>query len=278
MFGRAVETSQSCLTLDDIDPSARVFYTAALRALDAASVPFLVGGAYALTHYAGIVRQTKDLDVFVRRRDIGAALDALTRWGYDTHLTFPHWLGKAFCGDEHIDIIFSSGNGIAEVDEEWFEHSRRVTLFHVDVGVCPPEEIIWAKAFIMERERYDGADVAHVLIACSEAIDWNRLLLRFGDHWRVLLSQLILFGFIYPAEQDRVPGWVLRELIGRLERESQSPPELGRVCRGTLLSRAQYLVDVRAGYSDARLWPIGTMTSEEIALWTAAIETAKAPR
>ena len=29
--------------------------------------------------------------------------------------------------------------------------------------------MIWSKAFIMERERFDGADVAHLLLHCLES-------------------------------------------------------------------------------------------------------------
>ena len=46
-----------------------------------------------------------------------------------------------------------------------------------------------------------------------------------------------------------------------------------RVCRGTLLSRSQYLVDLeRWGFEDARLEPRGSMSKQEIDRWTAAIE------
>ena len=61
----------------------------------------------------------------------------------------------------------------------------------------------------MERERYDGADVAHLLRAHGDRLDWPRLLRRFGPHWRVLLSHLVLFGFIYPGERALVPAWVM---------------------------------------------------------------------
>jgi hypothetical protein len=260
---------------DDIAPEARAFYTTVLRALREAGVPFIVGGAYALMHYAGILRRTKDLDIFVRRRDVGATLAVLAREGYETCLTFPHWLGKAFSGPHYLDVIFSSGNGLAEVDDAWFQHVRRAEIFGLSVDICPPEEMIWAKAFIMERERFDGADVAHLLRAVSAELDWPRLVARFAEHWRVLLSQLVLFGFIYPAEQGCIPTWVMRELVARLEAEASAPPPSGHVCRGTLLSRAQYLVDVCEGYGDARLWPSGSMTPEEIAHWTAAIDTGK---
>src|SRR5438552_2195815 len=82
----------------------------------------------------------------------------------------------------------------------------------------------------------DGADVAHLLRARGEVMDWPRLLGRFGPHWRVLLSHLTLFGFAYPGERQRVPDWVTRELAGRLLVEADAPPPAERVCFGTLLS------------------------------------------
>ena len=53
----------------------------------------------------------------------------------------------------------------------------------------------------MERERYDGADIAHLLRARADQLAWRRLLRRFGPHWRVLLGHLVLFGFVYPGER-----------------------------------------------------------------------------
>jgi hypothetical protein len=125
----------------------------------------------------------------------------------------------------------------------------------------------------MERERFDGADIAHVLRARGAQLDWARLLRRFGENWRVLLSHLILFGFVYPGERDAVPACVMHDLLARLERETGAPPPPGRLCQGTLLSREQYLPDLACwGYRDARRLPVGNMTQAEIARWTAAIE------
>jgi putative nucleotidyltransferase-like protein len=263
------------LLAGDVEPQAQVCYARALRALQASRIPFLVGGAFALTYYAGILRRTKDLDLFVRRRDAHTALSVLEAEGYETCLPYPHWLGKAISGEDFIDIIFSSGNGLAEVDEDWFTYAVPSEVFGVTVDLCPAEEIVWAKSFIMERERYDGADVAHLLRAQGDNLDWPRLLARFGEHYRVLLSQIILFGFIYPAEKERVPSWVLEDLLARLANEARSPASDDKICRGTLLSRAQYLVDIeRAGYEDARLSG-GSMTPEDIAMWTRAIDTSK---
>jgi len=260
------------MSASDPAPDPTAFYVAALQALSA-RVPFLVGGAYALSRYTGIFRDTKDLDVFVHPRDVEATLDALAGAGYRTELTFPHWLGKAFSGEHVIDVIFSSGNGFAQVDDAWFEHAVQDTVLGVPARLCPAEEMIWSKAFIMERERYDGADIAHLLRARAGDLDWRRLLQRFGSCWRVLLSHLVLFGFIYPSERGRIPGPVMTELIRRLVAEQCQGSAPHPVCFGTLLSRAQYLVDVDTlGYGDARLDPAGTMTADEVAEWTAAIE------
>jgi hypothetical protein len=252
---------------------ARDFYCRVLGTLTAAGIPALVGGAYAFARYTGIERHTKDFDIFLHRRDVGDALRALHAAGWRTELTFPHWLAKAYCGDDFVDLIFSSGNGVAEVDDLWFAHATEDHVLDVPARLIPAEEMIWSKSFIMERERFDGADIAHVLRARGAELDWPRLLARFGDRWRVLLGHLVLFGFVYPGERDRVPAWVLRDLMARLERETASPPPAGRVCQGTILSREQYLPDIECwGYRDARCLPGGTMTAAEIEQWTAAIE------
>jgi hypothetical protein len=261
---------------EHLDPSTFAFYRACMNALNEAGVDYLVGGAYAFARYTGIERHTKDFDIFARQRDVDAILAVLDRLGTRTEKTFPHWLAKAFNKDtgDFIDVIYSSGSGIAVVDDEWFTHSVPETVLGVPVRLCPAEEIIWSKAFIMERERYDGNDVAHLLRARGPQLDWDRLLRRFGDHWRVLLSHFVLFGFIYPAERRAIPSRVLEELIRRLEAETKAAPPVDKTCQGTLISRAQYLVDIGPwGYRDARLEPGIQMTPADIAHWTRAIDS-----
>jgi hypothetical protein len=256
-----------------LEPETCEFYCQVIRQLSAAGAPFLVGGAYAFERYVGIARHTKDFDIFVRPRDRDRVLELLSEVGCQTDLTFPHWLGKAFRGEDFVDVIFSSGNGVAEVDDAWFEHAVDDEVFGLPVRLCAPEEMIWQKSFVMERERYDGADVAHLLRARAQDLDWQRLLGRFGEYWRVLLSHLTLFGFIYPGERNVLPSEVMAELIERLKEELHAPPPADRLCQGPLLSRAQYLVDLDYWhYQDARLRPRGNMTRGDTAHWTAAIE------
>lgn len=251
------------------DHASKSFYRQALRTIQQSGIPFLVGGAFALESYTGVVRRTKDLDVFVHREHVELLMQVLAERGYDTEVRFPHWICKARQGDHVIDLIFGSGNGICAVDAKWFSEAPKVTLLEESVFLVPVEEMIWSKAFVMDRERYDGADIAHLLHACAQTLDWPRLLWRFNPHWRVLLSHLILFGYVYPGRRLQVPRWLMSELLRRLEVEMTSMPSDRAVCQGTLLSWAQYLDYIERGeYEDARHPPRGALTVEETAFVT----------
>jgi hypothetical protein len=247
------------------------FYRRALSILSDAGIPHLVGGAYAFARYTGIERHTKDFDVFIRREDFRRASWAFQKAGYKSELNFPHWLGKAYKGEDFVDLIFSAGNGVARVDNLWFDHAVPDRVFGVDVDLIPAEEMIWSKGLIMERERFDGADVAHVIRAVGHKLDWRRLLDRFGPYWRALYAHIVMFGFIYPSDRSKVPASVVDELAKRMEDETRAGDSDEKVCYGTVISRQQYLKDVSDwGYADARLVH-ETMSEDEIEQWTAGI-------
>jgi hypothetical protein len=258
-----------------LDPETRKLYCNAMAVVRQAGIPFMVGGAYGLRVYAGIARHTKDFDIFVMPSDAPRVLAAFEAAGHRTEMRFPHWLAKVWMTDDvFIDVIFSSGNGVATVDPEWFEHAEKMDVLGVPALVVPPEEMIWSKGYIMERERYDGADVAHLIKATLHRLDWNRLLMRFGPHWRVLLANLIMFGFIYPGDRHRIPPRVMEDLIRRLKVEAERPTENDNACRGPLLSREQYLMDTQNGAADPRL---DYMSPSDIGLWTDAIREHEQP-
>lgn len=259
----------------EVAPDTAAFYRRALQLLVDAQVPFLVGGAFAHACFTGIRRSTKDLDLFIRRADYDRVAALAHAEGWRAEVTYPHWLAKVYAGSDFIDLIFNSGNGVTPVDELWFRHNAKAQVLGVPVLLANMEDGLLSKAFIMERERYDGADIAHLLQANAEQLDWHGLLQRFGRHWRVLLAHLTLFGYIYPGERHRVPRWVMETLAQRLAAETRQPPaDDPHVCAGTLLSREQYLHDVeRLGYVDGRLTPASTMTPNDVAVWTEAIPT-----
>ena len=249
------------------------FYRQTLRVLTDADVKFMVGGAFALTRYTDVERYTKDLDLFLPNAELRTAIEALHDAGMQTELTHAHWLAKVVHDADTVDLIFASGNGVIHVDKAWFNHAGRTEILGIETWVCPPEETIAMKSFVMERERFDGADVAHMFKSAAGQIDWERLLNLFGPHWLILYCHLLLFCYIYPSRRGSIPDWVMDDFDKRLHKLRETPPLKEDICRGTLLSRAQYLQDIEEnGFIDARHWPEGTMTSEEIAEWTAAIK------
>ena len=60
------------------------FYRAVLEFLNEGGFHYLVGGGHALEQYAGALRVSKDLDLFVRRADLSSLLEWLSDKGFLT--------------------------------------------------------------------------------------------------------------------------------------------------------------------------------------------------
>lgn len=242
------------------DPQTCAFYVRALRWLDQSGIPYVVGGGHAMAYYTGIERNTKDLDIFLKPADHQSALQALAKAGYRTEYFYPFWIAKALEGDAFIDIIYSSANGICEVDDEWLNHAIPFDVHGHPTRLTPVEEQLWSKAFVQDRDRFDGADIAHLILARGRAFDWNRLLRRFAGHEPVLLAHLVMFDYIYPSERDAVPDWVMEHL----RRASPRRTTAQKICRGSNICQRGFLVDIQDwGYADARLPPHGPLTPEQ---------------
>jgi len=167
-----------------------------------------------------------------------------------------------------VDLIFASGNGVGRVEDSWFSHASKASVLGYPALICPAEELIYMKAFVMARERFDGADINHLILACGPELDWRRLIDRFGNQSAILLAHLVMFQFVYPSERRKVPDWVMEELM---RSQRSDAPWDQKVCRGTLLSWDQYLVDVQKwGFADARVKPFGPLTQEQVDRWTRA--------
>ncbi|HEX8524241.1 MAG TPA: hypothetical protein VF669_18445 [Tepidisphaeraceae bacterium] len=255
----------------ELDEPTRQFYLRALDLMDQTGVKYCVAGAYALAAHAGIVRHTKDLDVFLKREDVEQVMKAFESIGCRTERTHPHWLAKAFADDPKdafVDLIFRAASGIWQVDDDWVNHSKSGPVVGRDAPLCPAEELIWSKAMVMERHRFDGADIAHVIHATGKTLDWDRLIRRATGHEGVLLGHLVFYRYIYPCDPQNVPNEVLERLFAKVRDQKPLPEEL---CRGTLVSWEQYLPDINErGLIDGRLRPWGELTEEEIRRWTEA--------
>jgi hypothetical protein len=235
-----------------IPEEERQVYQRGLRALNEAGVKYVISGLYALYEYTGIYRKTKDLDVFVEPENVVQAARVLKAAGFKVYLEQSHWIAKAMWGEVQTDLIYGMGNGMAFIDRLWWERSRPGILAATQVRVAPPEDLIWHRLFVSERHRSDSADVLHLFMRRGPELDWDHLLARVGDDWRLLLAQIHLFDFVYPGHREHVPQSVRRELYGRAERDIGLVGD-ATVCRGTMISRFSYTIDVNEwGFHDPR--------------------------
>jgi hypothetical protein len=236
-----------------IPDEERGVYKRALEALNAAGVPFVVAGAYAIYEHTGIYRKTKDLDLFFEPSSVVPAARALREAGFVTRLEDPHWLAKATAGDVFVDLIFGMGNGLALIDSAWIRHSRSGIVAATPVGVAPAEELIWHRLFINERHRHDMSDILHLILCLGDTFDWERLVTRVGEHWPLLLAQLLTFSYVYPGYRTNVPVWVYEQLLDRARAQNNGTFEDVDFTRGPMISRFSFTIDVREwGFADPR--------------------------
>jgi hypothetical protein len=238
--------------LSDLAPSnADKFYADGLRVLRDSEIPFLVAGTFAVNCYTGINRSTKDLDIFCKAGDFPRILLHCKERGLETAIEDERWLAKVKRKGCFFDVIFSSPSAVITVSDHWFAESHPAQLYGVAVQLTPPTELIWSKALLQNRQRYDGADIAHLILRQADRIDWKRLLTHMEQYWEVLLIHLLNFRFIYPSERNKIPHWLMEELLLRAKRQDDLPLPQTKVCRGRLFSTDDYRVDIAEwGFAD----------------------------
>lgn len=214
-----------------------------LDRLEEEHLPFAVSGAVALQQHTGICRFTKDLDIFLSPADANRALPILARQGFECEVRDPVWLAKANRDGFFVDLITGMSNGTITVDEQWIRRAHLATVLGVKTRVLAPEELIASKLFITRRERFDGADIAHVIYALGGRLDWQRVLELAGEHWELVLWALVLFRYVYPAQTHYVPQKIWQELLGRFNEEVRSPHPKARF-RGSLIDDKMFAIDV----------------------------------
>jgi hypothetical protein len=219
-------------------------YRGVLLELNRAQIPYVVSGAFALQQHTGIWRVTKDLDLFLTAENVPAALRTLRAQGFDCEICDPVWLAKAHRGEFFVDLITGMSNAALVVTDEWIRRSSPAVVIGVDTRVLGPEELIASKLFVTRRERFDGADIAHVIYGTKGNLDWNWLMELVGEHWEILLWALILFRYIYPAQTDYVPAAVWKDLLSRFAGELKSFGRHDRF-RGSLIDDKMFAIDVK---------------------------------
>jgi len=226
------------------EPEDRVeLFRDVLQLLERNRIPFAVSGAFSLRQHTGICRNTKDLDLFLTAENSSAALRCLREAGMECEVTDPVWLSKAWRDGYFVDLITGMSNGVITVQESWIQRARAAVVYGVESRVLAPEELVASKIFVAKRERFDGADIAHVIYGTFGDFDWKRELELVGPHWEMLLWSLMLFRYVYPAQSHYVPTEIWCELLTRFMNEVKNPNPHA-FFRGSLVDENMFAIDV----------------------------------
>ena len=237
-----------------------------LTLLEEKRVPYAVSGAFALRHHTGICRFTKDLDVFLSAEVSPVALCYLRESGYKCEICDPVWLAKAHKDGFFVDLITGMSNGVIVVEDSWMQRAQPAVIHGVTTRVLGAEELVASKLFVAKRERFDGADIAHVIYGTHQTFDWKREMELVGDNWEMLLWSLVLFRYVYPAHTHYVPDPVWHELLQRFCKAITQGDPRPRF-RGSLVDENMFAIDVNE-------WGLDNILEETRARRLAQIEGA----
>ena len=221
----------------------RRLFREVLQLLNERQVPYVVSGAFALQQHTGIWRDTKDLDLFIPPEHAGTALRYLAEDKFETEVPDDVWLAKAHRDDFFVDLITGMSNAVITVDMSWIERGSPAEVFGVPSRVLAAEELIASKLFVTRRERFDGADICHVIYATRGRLDWQRILQLVGEHWEILLWALMLYHYVYPGHSDYVPRELWNDLLERFRRQIANPDPKAPF-RGSLIDPMMFAIDV----------------------------------
>ncbi|HEY2772445.1 MAG TPA: nucleotidyltransferase family protein [Candidatus Binatia bacterium] len=179
-------------------------------------LPLAASGGFATSFYTAIWRNTKDLDLCVLAQDRDAIVAVTSDAGFhDLYDEKPYdrgWIYRATGRGVIVDIIWQLANRKGEVDAAWLTLGPVVSIHGDTLRLVPPEELIWSKIHVVQRERCDFPDIVNILYCCGSQLDWKALLERLRGEERLLASVMSLFSWLAPGRARSIPRWVWNEL------------------------------------------------------------------
>lgn len=212
-------------------------------------VPFALGGGLAVGVYTGQGRHTKDLDLYILPEHREWAIGVMGQCGledyFDTKPYNREWIYRASSGEVIVDSIWAMANKRADVDHGWLDRGPMIRMFNQEFRVIPPEELIWSKLYVMQRDRCDWPDILNLISATGASLDWNHLMCRVAEDLPLIKGVLSVFSWVSPEKARTVPGWVWRKLELNPPRVSVHDPD-GRPPRPDLLDTRPWFCETMA--------------------------------
>ncbi len=193
-----------------------LIYRDAIDTVRATGVPFMLGGGFALASFTGRWRDTKDIDFYIKPQDREAVVAALGRAGFaDYYGRLPYdrkWIYRSTRSDVIVDIIWSMANQRAQVDDLWLQRAGTLALRSRQLLVVSPEEFLWCKLYILQRDHCDWTDIFNVLYACGPEVDWEHLIWRLGEDVPLLRAVLTVYAWLCPSDVLSLPAGLWKRL------------------------------------------------------------------
>ena len=187
-------------------------YKSVIDKLREVGIRFAIGGGLAFSEYAGRVRNTKDIDLYIFPSDKDSAAEAVLAAGFDDYYDqCPYdrsWIFRACKGPVIVDLIWTTPNHRMDVDPRWLTRGRDVNIRGTRLKVLPPEELMWAKMYVLQRDRCDWPDLLNMLHAIGHLLDWRHLIDRVGQDAPVLAAVLSTYRWVCPDRSASLPTWV----------------------------------------------------------------------
>ncbi len=212
-------------------------------------IPFAVGGGLAAMTYAGLWRNTKDIDLYILQRDRERMVQLLLDLGLEDYyekLAYDRrWIYRSYHADTIVDLMWGMANQRAWVDEDWLR-GPEVEADDVRFRLLPPEEALWTKLYVLQRDRCDWPDAFNLLCGVGSELDWKRIFRLLGTDARLLAGLLCAYAWLSPDGARQLPDSIWTELGIR------QPEEEGTAA----------LTQRRAGLLDSRPWFADTASGD----------------
>ena len=202
--------------MDLIPDDQWAVYRDAIEAARETGLPFMLGGGFALAAYTGRWRNTKDIDFYILPQHRQTFVDAMTSAGfgdyYDQLAYDRGWIYRSFCDGTIVDLIWAMANRRTQAAESWFKNATDLTVRGEKLKVIAPEELLWCKMYVLQRDHSDWPDVWNLVHAVGPDMDWSRVLRHVGDDAPVLRALLTLFTWLSPRRAAELPEGLKRRL------------------------------------------------------------------
>lgn len=204
------------LELDPLLGPKLVPFEPVLRELERRGIPHALAGGIALAWYTRLGRNGGDLDLFILEQHRDAAVHALEACGYgDYYAVKPYdrsWIYRGHKDGIILDLIWQMANHRAQVDHLWLSRGPSLTTHGHRVQLIAIEELIYAKIYVLQKDRTDWPELVGLMHDHAESLDWGRLMELMGDDLPLLTSVVALLAWISPVRARVIPRRVWGDL------------------------------------------------------------------